>query len=130
MIKNILLQASRSYNPYVPPQTYLWGAGRVSHGELANGETLFLPAQVGTLTDWSIVSSQGNRVMAIKTDGTLWGWGENSIGSLGDGTTGSKSSPVQIGSLTDWQHASAGGSRTFAIKTDGTLWAWGNNGTW
>ena len=73
--------------------------------------------------------SGGSGLHAIKTDGTLWGWGANSFGQIGDGSTVEKSAPVQIGSLTDW-----GGSKirsttqfTQALKSDGTLWSWGSN---
>jgi alpha-tubulin suppressor-like RCC1 family protein len=65
--------------------------------------------------------------MAIKTNGTLWGWGNNLSGRMGTGNTTSTSSPVQIGTLSDWAKISCGSNATFAIKTDGTLWAWGNN---
>ncbi len=62
-----------------------------------------------------------------KGDGTLWGWGQNTYGQLGDGTTVDKFSPVQIGIDTDWKLVSAGQTHTLAIKEDGTLWAWGDN---
>ena len=65
--------------------------------------------------------------MAVKTDGTLWGWGQNSFGQLGDGGAVSKSSPVQIGTLTGWSKVYAGASWTMSVKTDGTLWGWGTN---
>ena len=70
-------------------------------------------------------------VLAIKTDGALWAWGENSDGQLGDGTTVDKSSPVQVGALTTWAQCSPGYKQSQALKTDGTLWAWGSgaNGT-
>jgi len=63
--------------------------------------------------------------LAIKTDGSLWGWGWNGYGQLGDGTTDDRSTPVQA--LTGVAAVAAGGSHTLAIKTDGSLWAWGNN---
>ena len=64
---------------------------------------------------------------AIKTDGTLWTWGYNAFGELGDNTTTNKSSPVQtVAGGTNWKQIS-GGSGTAAIKTDGTLWMWGYN---
>tara|TARA_R110002012_G_scaffold43134_1_gene116795 strand:- start:78 stop:1277 length:1200 start_codon:yes stop_codon:yes gene_type:complete len=64
----------------------------------------------------------------IKTDGTLFGWGLNNQGKVGDGTTTVRSSPVQIGSLTTWARISGNNAATFAVKTDGTLWAWGTGG--
>jgi alpha-tubulin suppressor-like RCC1 family protein len=63
--------------------------------------------------------------MAIKTDGTMWSWGQNSYGRLGLGDTTNKSSPVQVGALTNWLKLSAGVYNAVAIKTDGTLWAIG-----
>jgi len=68
---------------------------------------------------------------AVKGDGTLWMWGYNADGGLGQGNTTSYSSPVQVGSLTDWRSVSPQvttlGSTT-ATKTDGTLWGWGDAG--
>jgi len=65
--------------------------------------------------------------LAVKTDGTLWSWGQNASGQLGLGNTTNYSSPKQVGALTAW--SKIGGSRyaASAIKTDGTLWAWGSN---
>ena len=59
------------------------------------------------------------------TEGGLYMWGSNSYGTLGDGTTTSRSSPVQIGSDTTWTDLYGGSSFTIATKTDGTLWSWG-----
>ena len=64
-------------------------------------------------------------VMAVKEDGTLWGWGHNLEGQLGDGTSINRSSPVQIGSDTDWKQVSCGGRSTLALKNNGTIWQWG-----
>ncbi len=65
--------------------------------------------------------------VAIKSDGTLWAWGLNAYGQLGDGTTIDKNVPTQIGTDTNWASVAAGDRHTVAIKTDGTLWAWGYN---
>lgn len=63
----------------------------------------------------------------MKTNGTLWAWGNNYAGQLGDGTTVSKNAPIQIGTETNWVLISAGGSHSLATKSDGTLWGWGYN---
>jgi alpha-tubulin suppressor-like RCC1 family protein len=63
--------------------------------------------------------------VAIKKDGSLWVWGCNLSGQLGDNTKISKNSPVRIGADNDWAVLAAGSSHTLAIKNDGSLWAWG-----
>jgi alpha-tubulin suppressor-like RCC1 family protein len=111
-------------------ELYLWGEnifyGQVGDNTKANRST---PRQEFTSsTNWKQVSYGGNHVAAIKTDGTLWAWGDNSSGQLGDGTNATRSTPRQeFTSSTNWKLVSAGGAHTLAIKTDGTLWAWGSN---
>ncbi len=62
--------------------------------------------QVGTLTTWASVIGGAFHTLAIKTDGTLWAWGENSSGPLGLGNTVDRSSPVQVGTATNWLRVS------------------------
>jgi alpha-tubulin suppressor-like RCC1 family protein len=52
----------------------------------------------------------------VKTDGTVWTWGKNAYGQLGDGTTVNKSSPIQVGSSTNWSKIGAGENFTVAIS--------------
>lgn len=80
-----------------------------------------------TLSCWETISAGYTHSVGIRTDGTLWAWGDNGYGQLGDGTTIAKSTPTQIGTANNWQSVSASGGFTLAIKADGTLWAWGNN---
>jgi len=94
----------------------LWGWGRNGYGEIGDGTTSTRaePVQVGSLTNWAAVAQCGGpgqgHSIARKTDGTLWGWGRNDAGQIGDGTTVGKSSPVQIGSLTTWSDTTPGRS--------------------
>lgn len=109
---------------------WMWGGGTV--GELGDNTIVSKSSPVQTIaggTNWKYVSSNGGAIRAgIKTDGTLWLWGNNQFGALGDGTTAAKSSPVQIsGGGTNWRTISAGPTWCAAIKTDGTLWTWGYN---
>ena len=76
---------------------------------------------------WKTVKSGDFHTLGIKTDGTLWAWGSNDNGQLGDGTTTNKNVPTKIGSSSDWQSIFPGDHCSFAIKTDGSLWAWGFN---
>jgi len=64
--------------------------------------------------------------MVIKTEGSLWGWGDNSIGQIGDGTTAFRSQPVKI--MDDVVAVSTGSTHTLAVTLDGSLWAWGSGG--
>ena len=118
----------------------LWTWGTQDTGALGlNGPTgpggsRSSPCQVGTDTTWNTVTVSVNSCFSIKTNGTLWGWGVNENGELGQnqgpgGPYGqSRSSPTQIGTETTWaQVRSAGGGSVWAIKTNGSLWSWGYN---
>ena len=73
------------------------------------------------------MAAGSEHTVAIKKDGTLWAWGRNLFGQLGDGTTNDSSVPVQIIEPGPWIAVSAGRSHTVAIKSNGSLWAWGEN---
>jgi alpha-tubulin suppressor-like RCC1 family protein len=106
----------------------LWTWGYNNAGQLGINGNFFAsrssPVQVGALTTWSQVSAGQVSVTAIKTDGTLWTWGYDNNGQLGQNNSIARSSPVQIGALTNWSQASCK-NHVAAVKTDGTLWTWG-----
>ena len=76
---------------------------------------------------WSKISAGHDHTIAIKNDGTLWAWGWNTSGLMGDGTINNKSIPTQIGVANNWLDVSEGETHVIALKTNGTLWAWGIN---
>lgn len=76
---------------------------------------------------WESISNGETHVMAIKPNGTLWGWGNGSFGLLGNGTTSSSLEPEQIGIASDWKSVHAGLQFSLGIKDNGTIWAWGGN---
>ena len=114
---------------------WTWGTGQ--YGELANskGETpsdnnrVSSPTQIPGTT-WSTVWGGNQYMFGLKTDGTLWSWGNNVYGCLGLNQGGDpgvqKSSPTQIPGTT-WKTVRTYATSAFATKTDGTLWAWGGN---
>jgi len=109
---------------------WAWGAnnyGQLGLGDIAGDTNRSSPEQVGALTNWSFVGCGYHQTLAIKTDGTLWGWGNNDYGQLGIEDIAHRSSPEQIGALTNWSYAVSGYYHTLALKTDGTLWSWGRN---
>jgi alpha-tubulin suppressor-like RCC1 family protein len=120
----------------------LWNWGNNTNGQLGANDRLHRssPTQVvGGGTNWRQVTTGGSTitgaqtsgfVLAVKTDGTLWGWGTNGVGQLGDNTIINRSSPVQIaGGGTNWKSVGSGEGGGAALKTDGTLWTWGLNFT-
>ncbi len=87
------------------------------------------PQPVGSAKDWASVACGTNHTLAVKSGGTLWAWGWNFFGAIGQGDSGnSYSSPVQVGSATDWVAAAGGVWHSIGLKVDGTLWGWGDNG--
>jgi alpha-tubulin suppressor-like RCC1 family protein len=108
---------------------WLWGSGEA--GQLGDNRTIGAASPVQTIScgfNWKMISSGRSVNSAIKTDGTLWLWGLNNAGMLGDNTSNSKSSPVQtISGGTNWKLVSSSNFHSTAVKTDGTLWTWGGN---
>lgn len=94
---------------------------------LGNSTNYSSPKQVGALTNWSKPSAGSDNSACIKTDGTLWTWGQGGYGANGQGNTSSITSPVQVGSTTTWAEVSAGGQFMLAVD-NGKLFAWGRNG--
>lgn len=110
-------------------QMFTWGNGAC--GMLGSGQltTRCVPGTVvGNTCDWRQVSAGLCHTVAVKTNGSLWTWGLNTSGRLGDGTVINRSSPVQtsVGGLT-WCQVNTQYAHTGAVKTDGTLWTWGFN---
>jgi alpha-tubulin suppressor-like RCC1 family protein len=111
----------------------LWTWGRGTDGQLGAGNSSNRSSPVTTSgggTNWKQVACGYRHTAAVKTDGTLWTWGFNGFGALGDNTVTVRSSPVTtITGSTNWKQVACGDAHTAAIKTDGTLWTWGYNAT-
>lgn len=110
----------------------LWSWGNNNDGQLGNstfGGVQANPTQIGTEANWNRISSGGSTSMAVKKNGSLWSWGNNAYGQLGDGTTANKNSPIQIApSIVEVAVSAAGYFTSFYIGLDGAFRAWGDNG--
>ncbi|WP_272946193.1 chitobiase/beta-hexosaminidase C-terminal domain-containing protein [Geobacter sp. OR-1] len=109
----------------------VWSWGANNRGQLGNGSTneSNTPVKVNNLSGiTAIASSRGNHVLALKNDGTVWAWGANNSGQLGNNSAPTDSTiPVQVNNITGISSISAGPNHSVVLKTDDTVWAWGDN---
>jgi alpha-tubulin suppressor-like RCC1 family protein len=87
------------------------------------------PGDVSYLNSMKAIMGGELHNLAVKSDGTVWAWGNNMFGQLGNGTTNSASLPVQVSGLNSITSLGGRGYHSLAIKSDGTIWAWGWNST-
>jgi alpha-tubulin suppressor-like RCC1 family protein len=115
-----------SHSAAIKTDGSLWLTGDNAYGALGNGTTTGTSSPIQTVsatTNGKQVECGQRFTGAIKTDGTLWMWGQGGNGQLGDNTAVNKSSPVQtIAAGTNWKQVAVAQAWTAAIKTDGTLW--------
>ncbi len=110
----------------------VWCWGDNLYGQIGNGSIgtdVKSPTQVLTLTNVVAIAAGRFFSLAVKDDGSVWTWGQNLYGQLGDGTTTDRNTPVQVSGLIVALPAivAAGAFHCTAVKTDGTAWAWGRN---
>lgn len=112
-------------------QLVAWGSN--GGGQLGNATNISTstpnptPTATGTALPTRSTSTNFTTSYAIRGDGTLWAWGGNNYGQLGDGTTTDRTRPGRVGTDTDWVQVVAGSSHALALKANGTVWAWGLN---
>ncbi|WP_435827383.1 RCC1-like domain-containing protein [Actinoplanes philippinensis] len=110
----------------------LWCWGFDNGGQLGAGTTgdatySLTALRVGAGTPWSSVGAGENHSCALRTDNTLWCWGDDSDGALGDGPGVTRAGPVRVAGGGTWRAFDAGGSDTCGIRSDSTLWCWGEH---
>lgn len=108
---------------------WTWGYnydGQLGDGTSGNGTNSDIPDKLLRLSGISRIAAGADYTAALKSDGTVWAWGNNDYGQLGDDTTSSNGSPVQA-SGSGYTNISAGENHMAAMKSDGTFWTWGRN---
>lgn len=107
----------------------VWAWGSNYSNQIGNGApaTSFIasPVQVPNLANVIKVASSYDHSLAILSDGTVWAWGANNFGQLGDGTTARRQLPVQVSGLTGVIAVATNYQYSMAMKSDGTVWTWG-----
>jgi len=137
----VAISAGYSHNLALKSEGTVWAWGWNAQGQLGDDSTTDRnkPVQVidtsdptGKLTDVVAVTASYTHSLALKSDGTVWAWGANSYGKLGDGTTDDSHTAVQVvdpydptGYISDVVAIAAGDMHSLALKSDGTVWAWG-----
>jgi len=113
----------------------LWSWGYQQYGRLGNGSSssssIHTPTQVSGFTNAIAVSAGREHSLVLKSDGTVFSFGNNGYGQLGDGSTTSRTTPVQVTGLTGVIAIAAANDASYALQTDGAgggiVWAWGGN---
>ena len=109
----------------------VWSWGLNGNGELdgsANKTVHLTPEQVPGLSGITQVATDGFHALALRSDGTVWSWGTNDHGEVGDGTTKARLSPEPL-SLSAVTQIAVGSEMSAAIRSDGTLLTWGDDNT-
>lgn len=123
------LAAGEYYTLALKEDGTVWGWGNNSEGQLGSSAEKGInktPLQIEGISDVKAVFAGDSHVGVIKEDGTVWTWGENFHGQLGNGTREDSSKPVEV-EISGVKEIAVGGLHTIALKEDGTVWAWGNN---
>lgn len=112
----------------VDGRLFAWGNNEFGQLGLNTTTTTTIRTQIGTDTDWSSnITAARSQTLAIKNNGTLWAWGQNTYGQLGTGNTANSLLPIQIGVDTNWSKVDAGDDHTIALKNNGDTYTWGQN---
>lgn len=109
----------------------VYGWGRNSNGQLGNGQSGNInpvPTKIERLTGIMEIAAGDNHTLALKQDRTtIWAWGSNEYGQIGDGGRQERLHPVQVQDIRGVKRIAAGNDHTIAIKEDGSVWTWGRN---
>jgi hypothetical protein len=106
----------------------LWRWDTVPNGAISRLKLPEAPVRIGSESNWRQVATTLSHSLALKTDGSLWAWGDNRTGGLAQPNAELQTTePIRIGSDTNWTHIAIGVAHFLALKNDSSLWAWGWN---
>ena len=120
-----------NHNIAIDSDGMLWAWGQNNHGQVGDGTTgaKSTPVRIGTLSDrWIEVGAGSNFSFAIRNDGSLWAWGANNLGQLGDGTTLDRLAPVRVSPVGEtWLYVDGGQNHSVGINGNNNVYIWGDN---
>ncbi|GMU65359.1 MAG: hypothetical protein AMXMBFR36_16330 [Acidobacteriota bacterium] len=131
------IEAGGGFSVLLKPDGTVWTWGSATGGQLGDGTLLNRPSPApvqGIPAIAALPDIGGHHVVVLAQDGSVWAWGDNDYGQVGDGSTTDRASPVQVlgvdgtGLLTDVVSVAVSNRHTLAVRDDGTVLAWGANG--
>ena len=128
------ISAGETFTLALKKEGSLWGWGDNRFGQVGQKfDIIPIPLEMNAhntnITSWQTISAGGKHSLALAEDKSLWAWGDNSSGQLGDGTRTSSRIGTKVINSAKWHDVQAGYNHTLALKDDNTLWAWGDNGS-
>lgn len=133
MTDAVSIAAGENFSLVLKKDGTVWAFGSNEFGQQGSSDILVYPGseagvhQVQKLANVKSIHTISRHALAVLQDGTVWGWGDNGYGKLGDFSL-NKQEPVQL-PLTDVASAATGDNFTLLLKKDGTVWALGSNNT-
>ena len=128
------IAAGQNHSLALKKDSTVWDWGYNVYGQLGDSTTNLVDCEckeqavkVHTITHVTAISAGSYHSLALRSDSTVWAWGGNADGQLGDSTNLDRISPVKVYGLTKVIAIAAGGSHNLALRSDSTVWAWGLN---
>ena len=129
----IFLGSGYNHTFMIKSDNTIWAWGNNQYGQLGDGTTIsqgsITAVQVTGLTNIISITGGQRHSIALKSDGTVWTWGWNGFGQLGNNTFIDELTPIQVPGLDSVIEISAGSHHSIAKRSDSTIWVWGNNGS-